>query len=66
MRPLRGVILAGSMSDFSTISPTAAVTTAEDAFEPGEVAGMRSAGWILLMTAGLGVIGWIVKPTALL
>ena len=51
------------MSDFSTISPTAEIVTPEDAFDPGEIAGMRSAGWILVVTAALGVLGWLLRPS---
>lgn len=52
------------MQDFPTISrmPGADAALDAEAFEPGEVAGMRSAGWILVATAALGVIGWALRP----
>jgi hypothetical protein len=51
------------MQDFPTVSrmPGADGLLDADAFEPGEVAGMRSAGWILIATAALGVVGWILR-----
>lgn len=32
------------------------------AFDAGEIAGMRSAGWILVASAGLGALGWLFRP----
>jgi hypothetical protein len=36
---------------------------AADDFDPGEVAGMRAAGWILLATAVLAAAGWLLGGT---
>ena len=30
-------------------------------FDSGEIAGMRSAAWILLATAGINLLAWIVR-----
>jgi hypothetical protein len=55
------------MTDFPTL---ARMPGSEDAFgaedfDPAEIAGMRSAGVILLATATLGLLVWIIKPTGL-
>jgi hypothetical protein len=52
------------MEDFPTLSrmPGSDNAFGAEAFEPGEIAGMRSAGVILLATAALGLLGWVVQP----
>ena len=35
-----------------------------EAFEPGEIAGMRSAAWILVATAALGALAWVATRTS--
>jgi len=53
------------MDDFPAISrmPGGDTSSAAD-FEPGELAGMRSAAWILLLSAGLALLGWIARPAS--
>ena len=53
------------MQDFPSFSRTPGVTGVLDmeAFEPGEVGGMRSAAWILIATGVLGVLMWAAAPS---
>lgn len=52
------------MQEFPSFSrmPGAGGVLEVEAFEPGEIAGMRSAAWILIATALLGLVGWLMTP----
>ncbi len=53
------------MDDFPMASrmPGSEGALSAEEFDPGEIAGMRSAGVILLATAALGLLVWMVRPT---
>jgi hypothetical protein len=56
------------MQDLPTISrmPGADGALDVDAFEPGEIAGMRSAGWILVGMGSLNLLGVLRRPSGVI
>ena len=53
-----------AVDDLSALSraPGSVGVLDPDAFDPGEISGMRSAAWILLATAALGLLAWTALP----
>ena len=53
------------MHDFPSFSRTYGATSVLDAeaFEPGEIGGMRSAAWILIATGVLAFLVWAAAPS---
>src|SRR5215208_4459620 len=54
------------MADFPTLSrmPGSDSALGADDFDPGEVAGMRTAGWILVASAAIELLTWLMNRNA--